>query len=214
MALAIFIKTARPVAALPLVTQGTQTVIVGQRVLRRQRLALRHRAADRHRPGGQVIDIGHFTRRRRGHGFRRAIVIGVAHLNLHGLADIRIAQRVGGLGGIRNIIKTARPVAALPLVTQGTQTVIVGQRVLRCQRLALRHRAADRHRPGGQVIDIGHFTRRRRGHGFRRAIVIGVAHLNPHGLADIRIAQRVGPGGRIRRYSSKPPLDPSLRCHW
>ena len=200
-------KAALVVAALPLVAERPQTIIVGQRAgLRRQRLAFGHCAADRHIAGGLVIDIGHRRCRIRGQGFRGAVAIGVAHLNPQGAARIIIAQRVGAGGRIGDIGKAALVVAALPLVAERPQTIIVGQRAgLRRQRLAFGHCAADRHIAGGLVIDIGHRRCRIRGQGFRGAVAIGVAHLNPQGAARIIIAQRVGAGGRIGDIGKAAP---------
>ena len=179
--------------ALPLVADGAETIDIRQRVRCRQHLVLRRRAADRHRPGRRMIDMGDRRGRIARHALQRAAAVGVACHHIDGVADVGRAQRVGGAGRPRDVAAVA-----LPLVADGAETIDIRQRVRCRQHLVLRRRAADRHRPGRRMIDMGDRRGRIARHALQRAAAVGVACHHIDGVADVGRAQRVGGAGRPR----------------
>src|SRR5206468_1675482 len=121
---------------------------------------------------------------------RRAVAVGIFRHHVDGVRDIGFAQRVGATGGAADV-----GAVALPLVADGPQTVGIRQRVRRRQNLVLLRRAADRHRAGRQVVDVGHGGAGRAGFALRRAVAVGIFRYHVDGVRDIGFAQRVGATG-------------------
>src|SRR6185437_233816 len=85
---------------------------------------------------------------------------------------------------------------ALPLVADRTEPVGIRQRVRGGKNLVLLRGAADRHRPGRGVVDIGDGRGRCTRLALQCAVAIGVARHHIDGMADIGIAERVGRASR------------------
>ena len=92
------------------------------------------------------------------------------------------------------------------MVGDRAQAVNIGNVVAGGQRLALRDRAADRHRTRRCVIDVGHSRRGRTGHRFHRAMTIGIRGLGHDRRAHIRLTQNVGCAGRACVHHPSVPV--------
>ena len=174
---------------LPLVADRAQTVYVAQGVAGGEGLVLGRRAADADCSGRGVIDVGNGDRRGTRHGFGGAVAVGVTGNGTHLLPDLRFAQRKAAGGGAGNGVPRRTVGRALPLVTDGAQTIDVRQGVAGAQRLVLRGGAAQRHGTGRRIVDVGNGRRGRAGLALQRTVTVGVAGDGTDLLPDLRFAQ-------------------------
>ena len=183
---------ARAGIALPVVMQRAQTIHVRQgRGVGGQDLVLGRRAGQGDAAGGRVIHGRDGAGGRRGDGFRRALIVGVADDHADHAAHVGVAEGVGGLIGAD--VDEAGARIALPLVVEGAQTVVVRQgRGVGGQDLIFGRRTGDRGAADRGVIDVGDGAGGGAGRRFHRALLIGVIDHHADHAAHVGVAEGVG----------------------
>ena len=125
----------------------------------RERLVLARRAAERDAAGRRVVDVGYCRSGTTGHGFDRAMPVGVGGQHAHLFAHLRFAQSEAARRGARNGAPRRAVNRALPLVAETAQPVRIGQAVGGRERLVLARRTAERDPAGRRIVGVSHRDR-------------------------------------------------------
>ena len=169
--------------ALPLNADGSQAVDIGQVLAQAQHLIAADAARDDDMAGGGVVDVRHRQRRLAAHLLGCALAVGVTRHHPNGLPHMGLRQQPGGAGPEHGL-------AHHPGMAQHPQPIGVVQGIRDRQHLPLLGIAQNAHRPRGRIVHVGHQGGGAAGHGFARALPIGVLCHHPDGLAHMGLREQ------------------------
>ena len=192
-------------------TSGTPLVVdsargnaiqVGQRIANGELLTLSGNAVDFDTAGHRVVDVDDGSRCFAFNRLRCPKTIGVTGNNADRLAHLGLRELVSRQIGAGNVF-----IVCAPLVAHGALTVKVHQGVAGREGLVLGGGAADGHRAGSHIVDVGHRGAGAAGHGLFEAKGVGVAGFNTYRLVDIALQELVAVrGGTANGLTVGQPL--------
>ncbi len=178
-----------------------------------QGLVFGDRAADRRHAGRSIVDVGHRSHVGAGKALCAALTIDVVDADLDQVADVGIAENIGGSSRTRDVVPGHAAVGGTgPLVAEAAQAVDIADAAgVGGEGLIFRHRPDDDDRTGWLVVDVGHRPDTRAGQALGAALSVGVGDTDLNQRIHVGIAERVGrcrgsddraPGGARHRWSA------------